>query len=353
MQNDAVLTYVGERNAKFKELTLNCGDFDSRFYIFAGKFRRYHNDSWYSRVFDVKTNLLNVRDSLYVLMGIFQALWLLIRKRPDIIFIKGGFVAVPIGLVARILKIPYITHDSDVIPGLTNRIIGKGAQLNTTGMPTQYYAYPTNKVRQVGIPLDSYYVKVDQTIKNKYREKLNIPIDREVLFVTGGSQGAKNINTAVSVIANNLLTERKNLYIIHQVGQADSNVYGSFSSERLVVKKFIDEMYLYSGAADVVVSRASMTTIAELGVQSKPVIIIPHPYLSDGHQLKNAELIKSIGGGSVLQESEIENNPQILADEIKHLLDNRTIANKYAKNLNEIIMPNSARMIAKMLLENK
>lgn len=344
------MAYVGEKNAKFGKLTNKSEVFDKRYYIFAGKFRRYHKENWIRRLLDIKTIILNARDIFFVFIGIMQAFLLLARIKPNVVFAKGGFVSVPVGIAARILRIPYVTHDSDIVPGLSNKIIGKRALFNLTGLPPKFYPYAPSKARQVGIPTDKNYVEVDKTLKNRYREELNIPINSEVILITGGSQGAKNVNDTVVQIADDLLKTRKGLYIFHQVGSSNANSYGSYNHKNLIVKDFIKEMYRYSGAADIVITRASMTTIAELGVQGKPIIVIPHPYLTDGHQLRNAEYIKEQGAGIVLEESELVGNPKLLAEEIERLLDDPNMSKVLSSNLHKIIRSNSANEIAKILI---
>src|SRR5690606_13564925 len=142
IEPDARLDYVGERGGKFKRLVLEDTSIDEARFILAGKFRRYHGESWLRRLLDVRTNLLNIRDALYTLIGFCQSVWLLLRRRPDVVFIKGGYVGVPIGLAAALLKVPFITHDSDAVPGLANRVVGRWARLHATGMPEKFYDYP-------------------------------------------------------------------------------------------------------------------------------------------------------------------------------------------------------------------
>ena len=91
--------------------------------IIAGKFRRFHRVSFVKQLLDIPTVLRNIRDFFYTLVGFLQSFWLLIRFKPDVVFTKGGFVCVPLGLVARLMNIPIVIHDSDAHPGLANRIL--------------------------------------------------------------------------------------------------------------------------------------------------------------------------------------------------------------------------------------
>src|SRR5665213_1691419 len=104
---DSEVSYVGEKGNKFVDLAHNHSDIDKVYMVRAGKFRRYHNQAWIDRFLDFKTNALNIRDIFRVIIGFFESLNLLIRNRPDVILLKGGFVGLPIGFAASLLRITY------------------------------------------------------------------------------------------------------------------------------------------------------------------------------------------------------------------------------------------------------
>jgi UDP-N-acetylglucosamine--N-acetylmuramyl-(pentapeptide) pyrophosphoryl-undecaprenol N-acetylglucosamine transferase len=148
---DAYITYIGEQGGKFAELTAGNPDIDEIRAVYAGKFRRYHGESWLQRLFDFKTNLFNLRDLFYFAIGTLQALIVIKRLKPDVVFLKGGFVGVPIGLATAFWRVPFVTHDSDALPGLANRLVARWARYHATGMPAEYYPYPRKSVRHVGV----------------------------------------------------------------------------------------------------------------------------------------------------------------------------------------------------------
>ena len=117
LQPDCRVVYVGERGGKFQSLTEGQSDIDEVHSIFAGKFRRYHGESWLKRIIDVYTNLKNLRDALYVGLGYLQSFRLLGKVKPDVVFLKGGYVGLPIGLASATRHIAFVTHDSDALPG--------------------------------------------------------------------------------------------------------------------------------------------------------------------------------------------------------------------------------------------
>src|SRR3569833_1912001 len=124
------IVYIGFKGDHFDSLKLPSSDFDFMAFIQAGKFRRYHGESFISHIFDIKTLALNVRDFFRVILSTGRSLRILRKTRPDVVFSKGGFVAVPVGIAAHLLRIPIVTHDSDSVPGLANRIVGRWAMLH-------------------------------------------------------------------------------------------------------------------------------------------------------------------------------------------------------------------------------
>ena len=141
--------------------------FDEVFSVPSGKFRRYHGESLLSHLVDFRTLLLNARDFFRVLAGIGYARKILKRTKPDVVLSKGGFVAVPVGLAAATLRIPVVTHDSDTVPGLANRIVGRFAKAYATGMPEKYYQYPVQRTHYVGIPIDERIKPVTKELQTR------------------------------------------------------------------------------------------------------------------------------------------------------------------------------------------
>lgn len=342
--------YVGEKGGQFSHLTNDHPDIDEVYSIFAGKFRRYHGQSWLERLTDVKTILLNIRDVFFLLFGLAQAFRLLGRIKPDVIFLKGGFVGVPIGLAAVIRRKPFITHDSDALPGLANRLVSRWANLHAVALPASYYKYPVEKIRTVGVLVEHSFQLVTPELQKRYRKELRIPESAEVLLVTGGSSGAERINQAIVKIAQELLAKRQSLYIIHQAGKGKAKVYGDYANDRLQVLEFLRPMSLYMGAADVVVSRASANTFAELGIQGKASIAIPNPDLTGGHQLKNAERLAEQGAAIVVPEDKLYDLQQGLLPMILLLLDDIEARKKLGRRLQSITKPDAAKELALLLL---
>lgn len=347
----AKVIYIGERGGKFAELTNEHKAIDETFSVSAGKLRRYHGESWLRRLFDVKTNLLNLRDSLRFVWGICQAWRLLGKIKPDVVFQKGGFVGVPVGLAAAMRRIPIVTHDSDTVPGLANRMVSRWARVHATALPAEYYPYPSAKVLPVGVLVEHNYQPITEEAQREFKLRLVLRPEAPLLLVTGGSSGAERINKAVAEIANELLTKYSDLQIIHQVGKGKTGVYGDYTHERLRVLEFLNPMFEYMGAADVVVCRASANTLAELGVQGKATIAIPSEFLTGGHQVKNAKILEEQGAAAVVYEDRLYDLQHGLLPTIENLLTDKTKRDNLAHVLQSKTIPDAAHRLAVVLIE--
>lgn len=343
--------YIGERGGKFQELTDTHEAIDQTYAIFAGKFRRYHGQSKLRQIFAVRTNLLNIRDLFYFAIGTVQAWFLLAKIKPSTVFLKGGFVGVPVGLSAATRHIPFMTHDSDALPGLANRIVSRWAKLHAVAMPVETYVYPKDKTVQVGVLVESAFQRVTPEIQKDFKQQISVPADKQMLLITGASSGANKVNIAMTKIADKLLQDFPELYIVHQAGKGKAGVYGSYTHERLTVLEFMRPMYVYTGAADVVVARASGNTIAELGTQGKAVIAVPNPELAGGHQTKNADALVRANAAIIVKEDASSTDEQALDAAIRSLLTDKEQAQKLADSLHAITLSGAAAKLASHLLK--
>jgi UDP-N-acetylglucosamine--N-acetylmuramyl-(pentapeptide) pyrophosphoryl-undecaprenol N-acetylglucosamine transferase len=342
--------YIGERHGKFKELTASHEAIDETYEIWAGKFRRYHGESWLKRLVDIRTNLLNIRDVFLFGIGTIQSWFLLKKLKPTTVFLKGGFVGVPVGLAAAMQKRQFVTHDSDALPGLANRIVSRWAQTHAVALNPDMYQYPKSKTVQVGVLVEPHFKLVTAGDQTHMKEKLKIPPSATLLLVTGGSSGATNINKAIKQIAPQLLDRYTDLYIVHQAGKGKAGIYDGYSHERLTVIEFMRPMYVYTGAADIVVARASGNTLAELGTQAKAVIVAPNPLLTGGHQLKNADALQAVDAALVVPETARNTDSEALHAAISELMDNPTRRQELASNLHKVTLTDAAEKLAKLLL---
>lgn len=319
--------------------------------MFAGKFRRYHGESLLKHLLDIKTNALNLRDAVWIGIGFLQSLRILGKVKPDMLLLKGGYVGVPIGLAAAVKRRPFITHDSDALPGLANRLVSRWAKYHATGLPAEYYKYPSASVKHVGVLVAEDYQPVTPAQAKQFKIDLQISPSSKVLLVTGGSLGARAINLSLVKIASELLDRFYDLEIIHQVGKGNTRVYGDFAHPRLHVLEFMQPMHRYTGAADVVITRAGANTLAELGVQGKATIVIPNPRLTGGHQLKNAQTLLNQEAVRVVDEAALTERPALLVEAVEDLLADSAGRQRLGSKLQALTVPDASHRLALLLLE--
>lgn len=353
-QASAQVAVVSERRGVFNHLLEDNPEVvDKVYYINAGKFRRYYGESWLKRLFDIKTWLLNIRDIFKLLIGILESFWLLLRLRPNVIFIKGGYVGVPMGLASRLLRIPYVTHDSDAVPGLTNRLIAKKAYANAVGMPPENYPYTPEKIVYVGIPVTDDFLASPIEARRQKRHDLQLARNDFLLLITGGSNGAQRLDKIVHATLAQLMGKYPKLNVVHQVGKGNEELYADYPAHlhsRLRVAGFLRPLSEYIAAADAVIARAGATAITEIGLQQKPLIIVPSPYLSGGHQLKNAKVYAAKEAAIVIDEQEAIADDKILRDALLNILNSANARDSLATKLHSITRKDAAIKIAELLL---
>lgn len=320
--------------------------------IHAGKLRRYHTLSLWQQLLKPRTILLpNLRDLILVIIGSVESLCRLLVWRPDVVFTKGGFVCLPVGLAARILGIPLVIHDSDAHPGLTNRILGRWATMIATGAPLHHYSYPKDKSYYTGIPIAPEFRPFTPEEQSVAKEEFGFESSRPLVVVTGGGLGAKRLNDAV-VAALDRLLDVTSVLLISGAGQYDE-LKGRVpqSDSRFQLKAFVSEgMARVLGAADIVVTRAGATTIVELAALAKPTILVPNAYLTGGHQLKNAAVYAENGSVLVLDEDYLERQPSALTTAISAMLADRGKLSQMQERFHAYAKPQAAEEMADMII---
>ena len=269
--------------------------------IETGKLRRY---------FDPK----NFSDPFRVIKGFGQARKFLKEYRPDVIFSKGGYVAVPVVRAAHTLHIPCVIHESDVTPGLANKLCFSSADKVCCNFPETLEKLPADKAVLTGTPIreDLFTGSREEGLK-----LCGFTDDKPVLMVTGGSQGAASVNSAVRENLDALL---KDFQIVHLCGK------DKMDNLRLTIpgyKQFefvSDEMKHIFAMADVVISRAGAGAISELLALKKPNILVPLAHDSRGDQILNADSYRAQGYSMVVMDEEL---PETIVDAVQRLYSER------------------------------
>lgn len=320
--------------------------------ILSGKFRRYNNlPMWRQLLRPVSIVFPNVRDLIFVVCGFVQSLAKLLVWRPDVVFTKGGYVCLPVGLAAKLLRIPLVIHDSDAHPGLTNRILAKWATAIATGAPLKHYPYPASRSRYVGIPIADEFHKISATEQRNAKEMLGCDPTRPLVVITGGGLGAQRINNAVALSLQDLLP-MSSVILVSGTGQYDElRALTPQDDDRFQLHAFVSNgMATMLGAADIVVTRAGATTLLELAALAKPTILIPNGYLTGGHQLKNAAAYAERGAVEVIDEHQLDIDPQVLVKSIATLLSDSSKRDAMSKAFHSFARPHAATDMVDMIL---
>ena len=279
------ITYIGSYNGIEKQLLK---EQKIPYYgISSGKLRRY---------FDIK----NFSDPLKVIKGLAQSIRLMRKIKPDLVFSKGGFVSVPVILAARFCHIPSIIHESDLTPGLANKLAIPNAAKVCCNFPETLKYLPEDKAVLTGSPIRSELLSGN---KENARKNCNFTNEKPILFIVGGSSGSKFINDTIRGLLPELL---KTYQIIHMCGKGNI--------EESLNRTAGYKQYEYIGAelsdifalADLVISRAGANSICELLALQKPNILIPlSANASRGDQILNAQSFEKQGFSVVIEEEVI------------------------------------------------
>ena len=292
--------YIGTRRGIEHELIVKE---DIPFYpIAAGKLRRY---------FDLN----NFSDILKIFAGFIQAFFILVRVRPAVIFSKGGFVSCPVVWASWLLRIPVIIHESDITPGLANRLsIPFASKVCYSFQETA--AELGKKGVYTGLPVREELRRGD---KARGRERCGFTDDKPVVMIIGGSQGSKAINTAIRASLDKLLEQFNLCHICGRGGLLKSNRIGYCQFE--YVHGELPDLF---AAADLAVCRSGATTLFELLALCKPCLLIPLPEsASRGDQILNARSFEKRGWAMVLPQEEL--TPDVLVEKIVSVYEKRSV----------------------------
>ncbi|MGN0269770.1 MAG: undecaprenyldiphospho-muramoylpentapeptide beta-N-acetylglucosaminyltransferase [Candidatus Weimeria sp.] len=319
--------YIGSYNGMEKELIEKEGI--PYHGISSGKLRRY---------FDWK----NFSDPFRVIHGYGQARSLIKKIKPAIIFSKGGFVSVPVVLAAKSLHVPAIIHESDMTPGLANRIAMRGAVKICCNFPETLKYLPEGKGVLTGSPIRQQLLHGD---RQKALEFTGLPGEKPILLIIGGSLGSVFINNAVRGAIDELL-ERFEIIHLCGKGNLDHSLDGKKGYVQYeYISKELPDLF---AAADLVISRAGANAICELLALHKPNILIPlSRNASRGDQILNANSFKKQGFSYVIEEEQV--NEKTLSEAIHYVADHK---DEYKKAMSESGQMDSIKKIVDLIKEN-
>lgn len=320
------IKYIGSTNGIEKGLIEKEGI--PYFGISSGKLRRY---------FDVK----NFTDPFKVVKGFFEAKRILTEEKPDVVFSKGGFVTVPVVMAAHMKKIPVISHESDMTPGLANKLASPFCTKLCVTFPESLKHIKDNKGVVTGTPIREDILKGN---KQKGREFCGFKNDKPILLLIGGSLGSKFLNDTIRNILKDILEDMNVVHICGKGNVDNSLVSISGYKQFEYISSELPDVF---AASDFIISRAGANSIFEILALKKPNILIPlSRNASRGDQILNAKSFEKSGFSMVIEEENMTND--VLKDSIKNLKDN---ASKYIEAMEKSTFGDGTVQIVQEILK--
>lgn len=336
---DAELYFAGPTN-------FGRGDLEKEgiavYHLVAGKFRRYFSFGW-------------IADIVKFPVGFAQALALNFWVLPDVVFSKGGYGAVPVVLTARLLRIPVVIHESDVVPGMANRLTARFAAMILIAFPEARVGFRARDQRRV-YPVGNPVRTAPGAAGSGAASLLGIRGGRPIIAVLGGSQGAERLNDLTLMSLGKLLEFSE---VVHQTGQknidrvkeAAGALVAASALEYWHASPFFSEAELQAlfAVADLIVSRAGAGAIFEIAASGRPSVLIPLTEGSRGEQIKNAYAYARSGAALVLEEGNCSSN--VFVKTIRDLLHDEALRREMSAAAGQFARPGAAGEIAQAILE--
>ena len=325
--------FVGGRKGPEKQMAENAElEFVA---VSSGKFRRYFS-------------LKNFFTPFLILAGLIASFRILWQFKPAVVFGAGSFVQVPVIWAAWILRIPCVIHQQDLVPSLANRLcepfvknitvcFEKSITDFSSGLGLFYTKKTSDKVVLTGNPFREELLGKE---KNKALKAFGLKGDLPVLLVLGGGTGSDFLNRLIEKALPELA---RSVQILHSWGTRSPK---SLEQKNYKGLPFISDMASAYAAADLVVSRAGLSTLSELSALGKVSIIIPMPHT---HQEYNAALLSALNAALVFDQTEL--NEQVFVRIIRKVLFDYPLQQTLAKNISKIMLKNSAEKISKIILK--
>lgn len=339
----ADIIFIGTKTGLENELVKNAGYEIKQ--IRTGKFLR-------------EITLKNFSAIVQVIKGIGDAKKIIKEFKPDIVIGTGGYICGPVMLAAKHYKIPYILHESNSYPGISVKLLAKGAKYVFIGFSDAKIRLKNRKnVIFTGTPTkfnvqDMLKLDVNECKKELNLTSSNIGKDKKIVFITGGSQGARKFNEVILNMVEKYKDEK--LYFVLVTGQKNYDLVISklkeYENEKnidlskyIVIKKFVYEMDKMYNVASLCITRSGAMTINELAVCEKPSILVPFPYATENHQLYNAKVLENAGASEIILEKDL--NEDLLYEKINSIISDENKLKLMGLNASKVLKLDTEKII--------
>jgi len=296
-----------------------------------------------------KKRVFLILQYIRIILSTFQVIKIIRRQKIKLVFTTGGYISAPTIIAARLLNIPIMLHESNLVPGSVSKYFGCFCDFVLTGFKETNSLLNKSNVIFTGTPLRSQFYKTN--LLPNWVPKGDGPL----ILVMGGSQGAAGINRMLLLSLDFLL--KNNFRVVHIRGESQPENIKNNRSDNYVQIDFSNEIAALMQNCDLVISRAGSGAINELMQTKKPSILIPYPYSKNNHQEKNALFLSSAGGSILLNES--INNEDLLKKTLKRIFQtlprdkNNCILNLMSQNMKEIKISDPRKEIIKIMNQFK
>jgi UDP-N-acetylglucosamine--N-acetylmuramyl-(pentapeptide) pyrophosphoryl-undecaprenol N-acetylglucosamine transferase len=303
--------------------------------------------------FDRAKPLTLISSGARVLMSVVRGAALVRRERPDAIVGFGGYVSLPLGIAAVLTRTPLVLHEQNSVPGLANRLLSRFADAVAVTYPgsVRHLKRPQRAV-VTGNPVREQIRSADRA---RGRAALQLREDSTVLLVFGGSRGARHINQAVARIWP-LLARVDALQVVHVAGRVEAASVAEAMADaraaadgRYQLHEYIEDMGGAIAAADVVVSRAGATSLAEITAIGRAAVLVPYPYATDDHQTLNARAVAAAGAALVVPDAELDGDA--FSDAVLRLVTDVQLREEMAAASAKLGRPDAGERVAAVVRE--
>lgn len=295
-----------------------------------------------------KSVIKKFRAGIKTLLSMYDSYGLLRRLRPDALIGVGGYASFSPVLTGCLMSIPTLIMEQNSVPGLANTLLGKIADAICATYHESISFFPGNKTFVTGNPIRANILSGN---RERAYELFNLEKNKFTVFVFGGSSGARTINNAVRSSFNYITDIRDNIQFLHQTGKNDyetvRETYRKWGFKGTVTA-FVHQMPEAYAVADIVISRAGATTLAELTAVGKPAILVPYPYAAANHQESNALKLHEMGAARLILDHEL--NGETLAKNIRELYADEGLRTDMQRSSRALGKQDAAQRIVDILM---
>lgn len=286
-----------------------------------------------------KLSLKNLSFPFKLMSSLLRAKQIIKEFKPDVVIGTGGFASGPLLKMANSRNIPTLIQEQNSYPGITNRLLGKQADIICTAYEHLERFFPAEKIKITGNPVRQDLLSINNKVEEA-RSFFKLKENKMTLLVLGGSLGARRINQLMEAYLP-LIKERE-VQVIWQTGSLYYEEYKKFNNGLVQTHAFLNRMDLAYAAADIIISRAGAGSVSELCIVGKPVLFIPSPNVAEDHQAKNALAIAALDAAIVVKEDKLAKD---FEEAFVLMLESEKLRNQLSENIKKLALPGATTAI--------